>query len=157
MNKYSFSIFILSIGISFQLSAQDTKNNLNADSIAVVEKLNEFVGAFSNLKWEKFTACFADDATAFFPPSAKFPYRANNKKEIENIFSLVFENAKKQKQSAPYIIIQPKDVKVQMAGTVAIVTCLLNDPAMLGRRTIVLQKMSDEWLIIHLHASGVII
>ena len=99
MNKYSFSIFILSIGISFQLSAQDTKNNLNADSIAVVEKLNEFVGAFSNLKWEKFTACFADDATAFFPPSAKFPYRANNKKEIENIFSLVFENAKKQKQS----------------------------------------------------------
>jgi len=157
MNKYSFSIFILSIGISFQLSAQDTKNNLNADSIAVVEKLNEFVGAFSNLKWEKFTACFADDATAFFPPSAKFPYRANNKKEIENIFSLVFENAKKQKQSAPYIIIQPKDVKVQMAGTVAIVTFLLNDPAMLGRRTIVLQKMSDEWLIIHLHASGVII
>ena len=157
MNKYSFSIFILSIGISFQLSAQDTKNNLNADSIAVVEKLNEFVGAFSNLKWEKFTACFADDATAFFPPSAKFPYRANNKKEIENIFSLVFENAKKQKQSAPYIIIQPKDVKIQMVGTIAIVTFLLNDPGMLGRRTIVLQKMDDEWLIIHLHASGVII
>jgi len=157
MNKYRFLIFILSIGISFQLSAQDTKNNLNADSIAVVEKLNEFVDAFSNLKWEKFTACFADDATAFFPPSAKFPYRANNKKEIENIFSLVFENAKKQKQSAPYIIIQPKDVKIQMAGTVAIVTFLLNDPGMLGRRTIVLQKMNDEWLIIHLHASAVII
>lgn len=155
--KYRVAIVVFICSISFQSSAQNTITDFSADSIAVVQKINAFVDAFSNLKWEKFTVCFADDATAFFPPSAKFPYRANNKKEIEKIFGAVFENAGKQKQSAPYIIIQPKDLKIQMMNGVAIVSFLLNDPGIIGRRTIVLQKIYGDWLIVHLHASGVII
>ena len=156
MNRYGTLIFLFSMFAGFQSSAQNSTNNIYSDSIAVVQKINEFVDAFSNLKWEKFTACFADNATAFFPPSAKFPYRANNKNEIEKIFSAVFANAKKQKHSAPYIIIQPKDVKIQMFNDVAIVTFLLNDVSMLGRRTIVMEKINNDWLIVHLHASGIV-
>jgi hypothetical protein len=37
----------------------------------------------------------------------------------------------------------------------AIVTFILDDPDLLGRRTFVLEKTNDKWLIIHLHASGV--
>jgi ketosteroid isomerase-like protein len=119
--------------------------------------MNTFVDAFSNLKWEKFTDCWAEEATAFFPPSARFPYRAGNKQEVLHIFQNVFENARKKKSSPPYIIIEPLDMRIQMAGTTAIVTFTLDDPDLLGRRTLVLKKEGDKWLIIHLHASGITI
>jgi ketosteroid isomerase-like protein len=125
------------------------------DSTEVVQAINTFIDAFSNLKWEKFSDCWAEDATAFFPPSARFPYRAGNKQEILQIFKTVFEKARIRKTSPPYIIIQPLDRRVQMAGTTAIVTFTLDDPDLLGRRTLVLKKEDGKWLIIHLHASGV--
>lgn len=125
------------------------------DSAEVRQTMNAFVDAFSNLKWEKFTTFFADDATAFFPPSAKIPYRANNKQEVLNIFKKVFENAQKQNPAAPHIPIEPLDMMIQLAGTTAIVTFTLKDPNLFGRRTIVLIKDNDRWLILHLHASGV--
>src|SRR5258708_2679060 len=96
---FIFFLIILTFTRSFQSFGQHSKNKpgLNSDSVAVVQTINEFIDAFTNCNWQKFTECFADDATAFFPPSAKFPYRANNKIEIENIFKGVFENARKQK------------------------------------------------------------
>lgn len=150
IKKFYLSIFIC---LCIQTYGQDKANQ--QDSIAVVETINQFVHAFSNLEWEKFDSFFANDATAFFPPSARFPYRANNKQEIEKIFKGVFEHAKENKSAPPYIVIEPKDVKIQMVGPIAIVSFILNDPGMLGRRTIVLKKENEHWLIIHLHASGV--
>jgi hypothetical protein len=67
----------------------------------------------------------------------------------------VFENARKQKTTPPYIDIQPKDLKIQMLGSVAVVSFLLNDPDLLGRRTIVFKKDNSKWKIVHLHASGI--
>ena len=125
-----------------------------ADSVNVMKAVDHFVEAFTTLNWIEFTKCFADEATAFFPPSSRFPYRANTKKEIEKIFAAVFDNARKQRSSPPYLDIHPRDVKIQLAGPVAIVTFLLDDPDLLGRRTLVLQKHNEDWLIIHLHASG---
>jgi ketosteroid isomerase-like protein len=126
---------------------------LKADSAAVTKTMNEFVHVFNYLEWEKFMAFFDDDATAFFPPSAKTPARADNKAAIGIIFKKVFENAKGQKTSPPYLDIVPEDLKMQLTGNIAIVTFHLKDPDMLGRRTIVLQKKNNRWLIIHLHAS----
>lgn len=156
-HKYGLFIkeFVLGIFICLCLQSYGQDNANRQDSIAVVETINQFVHAFSNLEWEKFTNFFADDATAFFPPSAKFPIRANNKQEIENVFKNVFAHAKENKSTPPYIIIEPKDIKIQMAGSVAIVSFTLNDPGMLARRTIVWKKENERWLIIHLHASGV--
>ncbi|WP_431216912.1 YybH family protein [Puia sp. P3] len=117
------------------------------DSAEVATTMNSFVDAFSNLRWEKFSA--------FFPPSARTPYRANNKQEILDIFRKVFDHAQQQNPSYPHIVIQPLDLKIQLAGTTAIVTFTLRDPDLFGRRTIVLKKDNDRWLILHLHASGV--
>ena len=65
-------IFLLFVLFSSQSYAQENvpPKNSNADSIAVVKTINDFVDAFSNLDWNRFTVFFADDATAFFPPSA---------------------------------------------------------------------------------------
>ncbi|MGG9962481.1 YybH family protein [Ferruginibacter sp. SUN106] len=126
-----------------------------ADSSAVTKTMSEFVHVFNYLEWEKFMTFFDDDATAFFPPSAKTPARADNKTAIGIIFKKVFENAKGQKITPPYLDIVPEDLKLQLTGNIAIVTFHLKDPDMFGRRTIVLQKKNNRWLIIHLHASGI--
>ena len=154
-----FALLVIFGNFCFHSFGQDVKNQsgLNLDSSAVAKTVTEFVDAFTNLNWKKFSECFADDATAFFPPSANFPFRANNKKEVEKIFRNVFDNARKQKTIPPYIVIEPKDLKIQMIGKVAIVTFVLNDPDLFGRRTIVFRKENNKWSIIHLHASGVMI
>jgi ketosteroid isomerase-like protein len=52
--------------------------------------------------------------------------------------------------------LQPRDLKVQLAGDVAIATFFLDDrPGFLNRRTIVLKKQANAWKIIHLHASEI--
>jgi len=103
------------------------------------------------------TAYFSDDATAFFPPSARFAYRANNKAEVLDMLWKVFDNAQKRDPAVPHIDIQPAEIKIQLTGMVAVTSFLLQDPGVLGRRTIIWQKIKGKWLIIHMHASGVLI
>ena len=130
-------------------------HDIHKDSVAVVQTLDRFVNDFTNLRWENFISHFSDDVTAFFPPSAKFSYRANNKSEVADIFRKVFEHAKKQKSGPPYLVIDPKEMLIQVSGTIAVASFLLEDPDLLGRRTIVLRNDgNDTWKIIHLHASG---
>jgi ketosteroid isomerase-like protein len=138
--------------MSAGLHAQSTKSS-KTDSVEVISTANSFVDAFSNLRWEEFRQFFAEEAAAFFPPSANHPTRAENREEVLNIFKKVFENAKQHNKSK--IDIQPKEVRIQMLSDCAIVSFHLNDPDLFGRRTIILQKQKDKWLIVHLHASGV--
>lgn len=130
-----------------------SKTASKVDSMEVMTTVNGFVDAFSNLRWEEFRRYFAKDATAFFPPSANHPARAENGDEVLTIFSKVFENAKQRNKSK--IDIQPKDVRIQMLSNSVIVSFHLNDPDLFGRRTLILEKRDNQWLIVHLHASGV--
>ena len=117
--------------------------------------LAKFVQAFDNLDWETFRASFADNATVFHP--RQFPRRAENRAGVEETFKQVFARIKGDKTSPPYMDLQPKDLQIQFAGDeVAIATFHLDDhPGFLNRRTIVLQKISGTWKIIHIHASEV--
>ena len=136
--------------------ASAAQNQPSTDSAATVrETTEEFLRAFVNLDWERFRSFFAADATVFFPPSANSPERSNNKLEVEAVFKTVFDNARKQKSNPPFLKIQPRDMRVQMLGDVAIVTFHLDDPDSTGRRTIVLRRQGRRWLIVHLHASGI--
>ena len=126
----------------------------NIEIAAVRRTAEDFLDAFRNLEWERFQSFFAEDATAFFPPSAKEPQLAEGKSKIETIFKRVFAAARERSRQPPYLAIEPKSVKVQMLGNVAIVTFHLEDPDLFGRRTVVFQKRDHRWLIVHLHASG---
>ena len=151
------AVYVLCMSMFFihpsRCAAQDTP--AGGDSTEVAHAMQVFVDAFTNLNWPVFSSCFADDVTAFFPPSARSPYRANGKAEVLGIFQHVFEHAHTQKSAPPYLVIEPKEMRIQMMGTVAIVTFMLNDPDLFGRRTLVVKKLGDKWLIVHLHASGV--
>ena len=120
----------------------------------VRKTLADFIRAFDNLEWDQFRSFFADDATVFYP--REFARRAEGREEFERYFQKVFDRIREGKSHAPYMDIQPKDLKLQIMGDVAIVTFHLDDrPGFLNRRTIVLQKRESGWKIIHLHASEV--
>jgi len=158
LNKFCqlFLVVVISLMSTIATRGQSpTGSRQQADSIKVGQVVNNFLIAFRNLDWNNFTEYFADDATAFFPPSTKYPYRANNKSEILTIFKIVFENARKNRSGPPYLDIDPNDMKIQLSGQVAIVSFTLNDPEMLSRRTLVWTRRHNRWTIIHLHASGV--
>jgi uncharacterized protein len=129
----------------------------------VREALAKFIRAFNNLDWNSFRLAFDDDATVFYPRSRTIPgtepvssSRANGRAEFEKNFRLVFQQIRNGKAAAPYMDIQPKDMKIQMSGGVAIVTFHLDDGnGFLNRRTIVLTKTTAGWKIVHLHASEV--
>ena len=120
----------------------------------VRKTLADFIQAFDNLEWDRFCAAFSDDATVFYP--REFPNRANGCQEYETTFKKVFDRIRAGRTQGPYMHIQPRDLRLQIAGNVAIVTFHLDDrPGFLNRRTIVLQKQPSGWKIIHLHASEV--
>lgn len=120
----------------------------------VQETLSRFVRAFDDLDWETFRLAFDDDATVFYPRA--FPERATGRAEFEKTFKTVFEQIRGRRTSAPYMDIQPREMKIQLFGNLAIATFHLDDKTgFVNRRTIVLHKNEHGWKIVHLHASEV--
>lgn len=120
----------------------------------VREALVHFIRAFDDLDWEHFRLAFDDNATVFYPRA--MPRRANGRVEFEKAFKTVFQQIRGSKTAAPYMDIQPKELRIQLFGDVAITTFHLDDrPGFLNRRTIVLNKTEKGWKIVHLHASEV--
>ena len=127
-----------------------------SDSAAVHAAVAEFVRAFENLDWERFRAAFADDATVFFPLPEP-PQRFSGRAAVEAQFARVFEAIRRQSSGGPpYHRLPPVDLRIALLGpTTALVTFELRNTERVGRRTLVLHRESDRWLITHLHASNV--
>jgi len=120
----------------------------------VREALTHFIRAFDDLDWEQFRLAFDDNATVFYPRA--MPERATGRSEFEKGFQTVFQQIRGNKTAAPYMDIQPRELRIQRFGDVAIATFHLDDRAgFLNRRTIVLNKTEKGWKIVHLHASEV--
>jgi SnoaL-like domain len=120
----------------------------------VKDALTRFTRAFDDFDWEGFRLAFDDNATVFYPRAV--PERANGRTEFEKTFKTVFEQIRSSKTAAPYMDIQPKEMRIQLFGNMAIVTFHLDDrEGFLNRRTIVLNKTEKGWKIVHLHASEV--
>jgi ketosteroid isomerase-like protein len=150
MKQRSALVLILLLTISIVCNAGPADS---AES-EVRKTLSDFIQAFDNLEWNRFCAAFSDDATVFYP--REFPNRANGRQEYEKTFQKVFDRIRAGRTQGPYMDIQPRDLRLQIAGKVAIATFHLEDrPGFLNRRTIVLQKQPSGWKIIHLHASEV--
>lgn len=128
----------------------------SAKQAQVRSTLASFIHAFDNLDWDRFRAFFTDDATVFYPRA--FPERANGRAEFEKTFARVFETIRAGRSKGPYMDLQPRELKIQMAGDTAIATFHLDDrPGFVNRRTLILHKEGSGWKIIHLHASEVLI
>lgn len=151
--RLSLGVLLICILSPIPVSAQTKVSGDDAETKAVLRAAEAFVEAFSNLDWEPFRAAFADDATMFFPFADGLLTRASGRAEIEARFKPAFGEDRKRGRVPPYLHIEPKDMKIQMAGDVAIMTFHLPGKGHMARRTLVWQKRGGRWLIVHLHAS----
>lgn len=125
----------------------------NAAEREVRQTIDHFVKVFTHLEWDAFIACFADDATVFFPPSAGIVGRATGRAEVASGFRKVFDNFRSGRSGPPYFTIEPRDVDLRVYDKTAIVTFHLGQDS---RRTLVFRKTGKRWLIVHLHASAMV-
>jgi ketosteroid isomerase-like protein len=136
-----------------------TTRSAAADSAGAHQAAVGFLAAFDSVKWEPFTAYFADDVTMFFP-FGDTPARADGRAAVEARFRRFFDEgraawARSGRPGEPRLGIVPRDLRVQMAGgDVAIVTFHLGaeNPS---RRSVVFHREADgAWKVIHWHASS---
>jgi uncharacterized protein (TIGR02246 family) len=123
--------------------------------------LTAFVAAMTNADTDALAASFADDATVFMPFDA-VPRRLEGKAEIRSVFDRFFQQMRKPGSAPPYMTLEPRDVRTQLLGDVAVVTFHLGSlpepgstaPRSFSRRTIVVRWNGERWLVEHLHASN---
>ena len=118
---------------------------------------DSFITAFNTLDWESFRAFFADDASLFNPdiPGAISLHRLDGRSEIERSFRVVFGSPPDGSgKSGPDIV--PENIRIQRFGEAAILTFEFERPNhSFGRRTIIMNRSSGNWRIVHIHASNV--
>lgn len=128
----------------------------SADSVSAHRAATGFLAAFDSLQWEPFRGYLADDVTMFFP-FADTPARANGREAVEARFRTFFDEARAAWERAgragpPRLGITPRDLRIQMAGGVAIVSFHLGagNPS---RRSLVFHHAGGGWKLLHWHAS----
>ena len=118
--------------------------------------VREFLSAFEALDWERFSAAFDNDATVFFPMPEP-PNRFTGRSEFEPQFRKVFAAIRASNPNGPpFHQLKPEDLTIAILGDdVALVTFLLRNEVRTARRTMILVRSENKWLIHHLHASNV--
>ena len=124
-----------------------------ADEAAVQKVVDGFIEALNGADVNAFIGFFAPDATLFFP-LASLPLRLEDRQQIGTAFGAFFEVVRKREPGPPYMNMIPVGTKIQLLGNVAVVTFHFKGEDVVSRRTLVLQKRSGQWLIVHLHASN---
>jgi ketosteroid isomerase-like protein len=112
--------------------------------------LADFLRAFSRLDLDAMLACFAPEATAFFPIEHERT-RMEGREAIATAFAAVL--ARVRATGATSIAVEAEGLVVQQSGDTAVATFHLGGEH-LGRRTVVLHRGAEGWRIVHLHASN---
>ncbi len=115
--------------------------------------VDTFMEALDTADIAKFGACFASDATMFFPLAPLY-FRLDGKEQIVRVFTVFFESVRKGKTGPNYMNLVAEDLKLQVYGNVAVATFHFKGPDQISRRTVVFAHEGGKWLIVHMHASG---
>ncbi|MBS1600991.1 MAG: nuclear transport factor 2 family protein [Bacteroidetes bacterium] len=134
-----------------QIKVQSTAK----DSLIIETQLKGFVDALRNLDADQLKNYFSNDATVFFPPSAMVAGRIKGRDSIMVVFKSFFDRVKKNRSGPPYLDIDPQKIQTDIVGNMAITSFELIDPDAISRRTVVMKKEKNNWLIFHLHASKI--
>jgi hypothetical protein len=123
---------------------------------AVTLLTSRFLRSFENLDLDAFMACFAPDATVFFP-SPETPGRFDGQAAIRDNFAKLFSGIRQASKATapPYHRLSPERLSLKvLSADSAVVTFELVNEDRLARRTLVLTATPNGWLIEHLHASN---
>jgi ketosteroid isomerase-like protein len=113
----------------------------------------EFLDAFKSMNQARFDQFFANDVTMFFPDGPFPEARVEGREAVLASFHKFFALVRERGRTA--LNITPIDQRVQVYGEVAILTFGLESEDSVGRRSIILRKMGNDWRIVHFHASAI--
>lgn len=121
---------------------------------ALRQAFDDFVIAFNAADESAFEALWAPEATVFFPaPIFGVELIARKAAILERFFAL-FAQARVRRSQPPYLNIRPADVALHQYGDTVVATFHLQGRSDIGRRTLVLNRQSGAWRIVHMHASS---
>ena len=116
----------------------------------IKETLQGFLGAFSALDLEGMMGYWSEGASVFFPVN-HHPTRVDGRSAVSEVFSQVLGRIRGAGLTG--ISLDAEDIKIRDYGDVALATFHVRDDE-LSRRTLVLRRAGDGWVIDHLHASN---
>jgi len=154
MRRY-IQLFTVTLLFNVAANGQDRSKSFEKDSIEISRALHGFVHALEYLDADHLQNFFGKNATVFFPPSALVAGRVQGIDSIMAVFKRFFERVKQTKTGPHYLEIDPEKIKIDIEGNVAIATFELSDNDGLSRRSVVMIKEKDKWIILHLHASKI--
>ncbi len=123
---------------------------------AVLNVIEGFMAALNAADIDKLSPYFAPDATMFFP-LAPLSHRLENKDQIVKVFTVFFQSIRKGKSGPDYMSLVPEDLRIQVYGDAALATFHFKGPDLISRRTLVLARQGGKWLVVHMHASGIVV
>lgn len=146
---------LLTMLLSGVLMAPTVESQTTAGEDGALAVVRTFIRANETADLALIVSTFAEEATVFLP-GGDAPYRLTGKPQIQAGFAAILKG-----RTGP-ITITPAAVHTQLFGDMAIVTAHLRDlpatpitePMSFARRTFVLRREGDRWLIVHLHASN---
>ena len=112
-----------------------------------------FLDAFKSMDEARFDQFFAPDVTMFFPDGPFPETRVEGRKAVLAAFHKFFALVRKRGRTT--LNITPLDRRVQLYGEVAVVSFGLENDESVGRRSIILRKIGNDWRIAHFHASSI--
>jgi len=140
------------------VAAEGMADSAGAERREIDELVARLITAFENLDLPAFMACFADDATGFFPlpqPPGLFEGKSAIQRQFERLFG---EVRKTHGAGPPYFHIIPGNSQVMILDpNAALVSFDQRNTRRNGRRTLVLRKSQGQWLIVHFHASNIVL
>ena len=150
----------VALGAAFATSAA-TCARASGDAAGAEAALRTFLKAFENNDLAAMEASFDAAATAFDPlvagrkDAAPLDLAALHRQSgMPPTMRALVQSTLKTGQGPPYRKLDPKDLLVQVEGTVATCTFHLENPGSLARRTIVLVRRGLSWKILHIHGSN---
>src|SRR5206468_9314367 len=122
-NKSCIVTGIAFLAISSPFTFAIEPANQSADRAVIEAFTRKFLRAFEDLDMKQFIACFADDATVFFPMPEP-PERVPGKRAIQQRFERVFASIRSSAKSGPpFHHLDPEGLSIQMMpGQSAIVS-----------------------------------
>jgi len=80
--------------------------------------------------------------------------RVDGKQNVEDVFKKFFDKVRTERPGPPFLDIEPKHLAIKIFENMAIVTFEVEERNLLDRRTIILERKNEQWLIVHIHASN---
>lgn len=157
MKRFMFAAFLaFLLPLGSKAAEPSSRPDPAVQEQAVTLLTSRFLRSFENLDLDAFMACFAPDATVFFP-SPESPGRFDGQAAIRDNFAKVFAAIRQASKATapPYHRLAPERLSLKvLSADSAVVTFELVNEERLARRTLVLTATPNGWLIEHLHASN---